>query len=123
MNATALRPPSEPTPLVTQRRDLPDMFDPHAAPSPSSDLTNNVSEPFADTDRDDRPWFLRWSSVLSFLWRRETRAPSVFDRSRDEQLEGVNTLDRLERMLSSSADARPTEDEIEALARRRPREL
>ena len=123
MNVTALPPPSEPTPLVTQSRDLPDTFDPRAASSPSSDLTDALSEPFADTDRDDRPWFLRWLSALSLLWRRETRVPSLFDRACNEQPGSMDTLDRLERMLNSSADARPTEDEIEALTRRRPREL
>ena len=123
MNVTALPPPSDPTPLVAQNLDRPDGFDPPAASSSSSDQTNSAGEPLTDTDQDDRPWFLRWSSVFSFLWRRETHVPSVLDRSSDEQPEGVTTLDRLERLLSASADARPTEDEIEALARRRPREL
>lgn len=123
MTATALPPPTDPTSVAAQNLDRPDEFDPPAASSPSSDLTHSVGEPLTDTDQNDRPWFLRWSSVLSFLWRRETHVPSVLDRSSDEQPEGVTTLDRLERLLSASADARPTEDEIEALTRRRPREL
>ena len=131
-------PPSDSISLTVQSRDLPDTFDPPEASSPSSDLTDNESEPSSDPDRDDRPWFLRVLSLLSFLRPRETRVPSVFDRSlaldtasddaasehaRPEEPEGLDALERRERMLNSSTDAPLTEDELEALSRRRPREL
>ncbi len=133
-----LRPPSEPRPVTVQSHDVREGSDPPAAAQSSGDLAENVTEPVFAPDRDDRPWFLRWSSLFSFLRRRETRLPSVFDRSLDldtasddpvledaapEEPEGLKPLEWLERMLDSNGDTPPTEDEIEALSRRRPREL
>ena len=133
--------PDDPILSTVQSRDLPETFDPPAASSPSSNLTDSVSEPFSD-GRDDRPWFVRWLSSLSFLRRRETRVPSLFDRSLDldttsqaaehtapeepqnpENFANLDPRERLQKMLDSGLDTTPTEDEIEALTRRRPREL
>lgn len=138
----AVPPPSEPTAVIVQSPNVSEVPDPPAASSTSSDLTSDrtddVDHLSFDSDRDDRPWYVRWMSPLFFLRPRKSRVPSLFGQSVDldtsssdpvshdaapDESEGVNALGRLERMLDSSANTPPTEAEIEALTRRRPRQL
>ena len=130
-------PPSEPTASADQGRDLPETSDPPDAALDSSDLTEDPGESCSDVEGADQPWFVRWSSRLSSLRRRETQVPTLFDRSLDldttaepaapaldppDEAEDVNALQRLERILNSRTTPL-TEDEIEALRRRRPPEI
>ena len=77
------RPTRDSTPETAQGLGLSETLEPSAASPRTSEVTDDVVAASSESDREDRPWFLRWSSLLSFLHRRETRVPSVFDRSLD----------------------------------------